>query len=164
MKHLFPSAAFLLAGCTAVGINELQSPEALEVRLDANATAYGANPARRIKFFVDVTNRSGSTINLSGLKVELRALPDAASDAVLLREEWTYRWPQKVLLKADRKLSVPILPERPEPGGVPGEFPLHLLTPGDYRIIAVVNDRHLSSPYRLKILRPELGRSLAGRG
>jgi len=149
--------AVVLAGCRSVAIDQLESVDALEVRLDANSRSCAANMPRPLKFFIDITNRTKSTINLTGLTVELRAARERAPDTVVLREEWTYSWPRDVLLGPEKKLSIPIVPERNSPG-VAGEFPLAALAKGEYGIVAVVNNRHKSEPYRLKVIRPDLER------
>jgi hypothetical protein len=147
--------AVLIGGCQSVDIGQLESDQALEVRIDANTRACIANKLRPIKFFIDITNRTQSTINVTGLTVELRAAPVGAPEVTVMRQQWTYRWPRLVLLGPEKKLSIPIVPERSSPG-VAGEFPIEFLAKGDYAIVATVNDRHESEPYRLKILSPDL--------
>ncbi len=58
-------------------------------------------------------------------------------------------------------MTIPVVPER----GV--EFPLEILSAGDYDIVAVVNERFTSDPYPLSIVRPDLeayGRESTGPG
>ena len=159
LSTLTPAAilACAIGGCQSVGVDQLDSERALEIHLDANSRSCVANMPRPLKFFVDITNHTRSTINLTQLTVELRAIRERAPETIVLREEWTYRWPQEVLLEPTKKLSIPIVPERSSPG-VAGEFPLAALARGEYGIIAVVNDRHTSAPYRLQVLRPDLTR------
>jgi hypothetical protein len=52
---------------------------------------------------------------------------------------------------------LPIVPERSESLV---ELPLEQLPEGEYNLVAVINGRHASPPYKLKIFRPDLGRSL----
>jgi hypothetical protein len=150
--------AVVIVGCRSVDIDQIESEKALEVRLDANARSCAVNMPRPLKFFLDITNHTKRTINLTRLTVELRAVLEHAPETIVLREEWTYRWPQEVLLGPEKKLSIPIVPERNSPG-VAGEFPLEALAKGEYGIVAVVNNRHVSEPYRLKVLRPDLERA-----
>ena len=145
------AAALLLGGgcsLSVVSIQDLSSKDALDVGLDANARAH--LPGRQIKFFVDITNQSGRTLDLAKLKVELEAAPAKSPQAVTFREDWSFRWQTQVRLPPGKKITVPVVPER----GV--EFPIELLPQGDYGIVAVVNDRYRSRPYPLRVVRPDL--------
>jgi len=153
VSHRFTIPLVLLAACgcsTAVPIDTLQDEGAIEVRLDANARMH--QPGRKIKFFVDITNRSERSLDLAALNVELQARTDAdaRSGPVRLRQDWTYKWEQEMLLPPGKRITVPIVPE----AGV--EFRLEMLEAGKYAIVAVVNGRHTSAPYALVIARPDL--------
>src|SRR5688572_27945970 len=142
-------ALLVACGCSApVPIDALEDGAAIEVRLDANARTH--QPGRKIKFFVDITNRSERPLDLAALKVELQARTDPRAGPVRLRQDWTYRWGQEMLLPPGKRVTVPIVPE----AGV--EFRLEMLEAGQYAIVAVVNGRHESQPYSLVIARPDL--------
>ena len=141
-------ALFLLAaGCTAVPISDLREEKALEICLDANTRAYV--PGHKIKFFVDIFNHSGRTVDAHDLHVELRVMK--SPDTISLRQDWTYDWKQEVFIKPEKRLTVPIVPQR----GL--ELPIEYLAQGTYDIVAVVNGRFFSEPYKLKVLRYDLG-------
>lgn len=146
---VFPGfLAFLISGCSAtVPIQDLEDQGSLEVRLDANARAH--EPGRQIKFFVDVTNKTSGSVDLAGLNVEIQV--QEGPGKIQLRQDWTYRWNQEMILLPGRKLTLPIVPEK----GV--ELPLEQLPEGEYNLVAVINGRHASAPYKLKIFRPDLG-------
>ncbi len=146
----------LFPGCAAVTLENLDAEGALDVRLDANARAYSPTAPIRLKFFVDMTNASGRTVSLERLRIELRAFREDSPDAIALRQSWTYRQQENVHLGDRKKITIPIVPEKGEPGGAASEFPLELLPEGSYGIVAVVNGRHASRPYRLRIARPDL--------
>ena len=151
MSHRFAISLALLVtcGCSApMPIDALEDGAAIEVRLDANARTH--QPGRKIKFFVDITNRSERSLDLAALKVELQARTDPRSGPVRLRQDWTYKWGQEMLLPPGKRVTVPIVPE----AGV--EFRLEMLEAGQYAIVAVVNERHESQPYSLVIARPDL--------
>jgi len=151
VNHRLVLSLSLLAACgcsTAVPIDSVQDEGAIEVRLDANARTH--QPGRKIKFFVDITNRSERSLDLAALNVELQARTDAQAGPVRLRQDWTYKWGQKMLLPPGKRVTVPIVPE----AGV--EFRLEMLEAGKYAIVAVVNGRHESPPYSLVIARPDL--------
>ena len=138
------------AGCLArsIGIQELKEPGSLQVSLDANQRAF--EPSRRIKFFVEILNQTSDRLDLKNLKVELLVSPEEAPEKVSLRNPWSYRWGQEMLLEPGKKLTLPIVPEK----GV--ELPLEHLPPGNYSIIAVLNGRYTSKAYSLRIVRPDL--------
>lgn len=149
--HSIIAAMALLAacGCSApVPVDSVTEAGALEVRLDANART--CQPGKKIKFFVDITNRSEHSLDLAALSVELQARGDAQAGAVRLRQDWTYRWGREMLLPPGKRLTVPIVPEQ----GV--EFRLEMLEAGQYSIVAVVNGKHASQPYPLVVARPDL--------
>ena len=151
MSHRIAITLIVLGawGCSApVPIDALEDSGALEVRVDANARTH--QPGRKIKFVVDITNRSERSLDLAALKVELQARTDAQGGPVRLRQDWTYRWNQEMLLPPGKRVTVPIVPE----AGV--EFRLEMLEAGKYAIVAVVNGRHESPPYSLVIARPDL--------
>jgi len=142
----------LISGCSAtVPIQELEDQGSLEVRLDANARAH--EPGRQIKFFVDVTNKTSSSLDLANLNVEIQV--QEGPGKVLLRQDWTYRWNQEMVLLPGRRLTLPIVPEQVD-GEVRVELPLEQLPEGEYDLVAVINGRHASAPYKLKIFRPDL--------
>jgi hypothetical protein len=150
----------LVPGCGSLTVASPESEGKVKVRLDSNARSYAPGLPLKLKFFVDMTNESGRTLSMEGLKIELRAFPADNPASISLRQSWTYRHPQKVYLADGKKFSIPIVPERAEQGGTAGEFPLELLPEGEYGIVAVVNGMHASPPYRLKIERPDLEPSL----
>jgi len=140
--------AFVLSGCAAtLPIEKIEDRGSLEVALDANARAH--QPGRQIKFFVEVTNKTSGSVDLAGLNVEIQV--QEGPDKIQLRQDWTYRWNQEMILLPGRKLTLPIVPEQ----GV--ELPLEQLPEGEYNLVAVINGRHASAPYKLKIFRPDLG-------
>jgi hypothetical protein len=141
------SSMILTAGCAStVRLSDLPSDAAVDVVLDANVRTY--QPGRHLKFFVDVTNLTDRTLDLADFRVELQARGPKGD--VQLRQDWTYRWDRTMVLLPEKRLTVPIVPER----GL--EFPLEILAQGSYDIVAVVNDRYTSKPYQLRVLRPEL--------
>lgn len=149
-----------------VRVSELEEPGALDVRVSTANPVHA--PGRKLKFLVDVTNRTSSTLDLADLSVELRVLgrlgPEGhaldghelrASDPdrparVLLRQDWVYRWGREMLLAPGKRLTVPVVPE----AGL--ELPVGSLPEGAYEVVAVINDRHESAPCRLQVLRPDL--------
>jgi hypothetical protein len=142
--------ALAASACSSrpVPVEDLEEDGLLDVRLDANAKAH--LPGRQLKFWVEITNRSGHTLDLADLRVELQAVPSAQRERVCLRQDWTYRWNQEMRLLPGKRLTVPIVPEK----GV--EFPLELLQEGKYEIVAVVNARYASRPWSIQIARPDL--------
>ncbi len=168
------AASAFLASCGAVPMSEIEAPDALEVHLDGNASV--VVPGRRLKFFVDVFNRSPNEIVFDELRVELRVTKtDTPPEDIALRQTWRYRDgtagridPPRI--RPDRRLTLPVVPEegsavpllrgqKISPSNLPngsGEFPLALLAPGDYDVVAVVNDQFTSRPYRMKVARPDL--------
>jgi hypothetical protein len=156
------AAAAGSAGCGSVTIDELEDASALQVTLDANARTLATNVPHKMKFFVDITNQASSPLSLARLKIELLACRASQPGEVQLRQAWTYRHPEEVQVKPSRKVTVPIVPEKGSgqipnaPAGTASEFPLELLAAGDYDIVALVNGRFRSAPYRLKVLRPDL--------
>ena len=145
---------FYVSGCSlaTVRIDELNGDD-VTVALDASARVH--LPGRRIKFFVDLHNRSDATVDLQDLEVRLEARSTTAPETVSLSEEWTYRWEEGLSIPGQKRLTVPILPERSRQLW---EFPLEQLSPGSYRITAIVNERLRSKPYLLSVERPELRR------
>ena len=150
-----PLLAPLSAGCGALELAAVEDVSQVEIRVDANSRV--AIPGRRMKFFVDIVNRSGKTLDVGDLKVELRVSPQTDPDTVSLRQTWTYRESrdpggQFPLILDGKKLTIPLLPERDS-----SEFPLEILTPGDYTVTAAVNERSVSRRrYPLAIARPDL--------
>lgn len=137
-----------LGGCRTPGLHELTGGD-IEVRLDSNSKAH--IPGRQIKFFVDLVNQTGGDVDVSGVKIELRASPRGSPETISLRHSWRYRWKiGSPPLHPGKRLTIPVVPEQ----GV--EFPLEILTAGDYDIVAVVNERFSSGPYPLAIVRPDL--------
>jgi hypothetical protein len=149
--------ALTLTGCGSVTITDLDDAAALDIKLAVNAANFQANLPGKLKFWVDITNRSGRRLSLERLKIELRTARQGTVEPVLLRQAWTYRHNEKVFLEPDKRLTVPIVPERAPPGSPGNEFPLELLPPGAYEIVAVVNEKHLSKPCALRVQRPDLG-------
>ena len=140
---LLSTVAFGAAGCGTIPVDSLKETTDLEIGLDASARAYA--PGVRVKFFVDVFNRSGAPVDLSGLKIELVASPARNPKIVALREQWTYRWPSDMPpLRPEKRLTVPVVPE----SGT--EFQIDQLVPGMYRVVA---GRERALP--LKTLRAE---------
>src|SRR5262245_22184295 len=103
--------AAVLAGCaSAVPVTQLEEKSVLDVRLASSTRTHV--PGRPIKFFVDITNRSGRPIDLSALSVELQAHAVGQKGVVQLRQDWTYRFgDRQVVLAPEKKLSVPVVPE-----------------------------------------------------
>jgi len=147
LRIALASIVLSTAGCAStVRLSDLPSDADVEVVLDANVRTY--QPGRRLKFFVDVTNRTSRTLDLADFRVELQA--KGTQDKVQLRQDWTYRWDRTMVLLPEKRITVPIVPE----AGL--EFPLEVLAQGSYDIVAVVNDRYTSKPYSMRVLRPEL--------
>jgi len=148
--HLAAVLAFAALGCSLkpVPVEDLEEKGLLDVRLDANARAQ--LPGKQIKFWVEITNRSPHTLDVTALRVELKAMPIAEREKVCLRQDWTYNWNQEIRLLPGRHLTVPIVPEQ----GV--EFPLEFLKEGKYEIVAVINERYASPPWSIQIERPDL--------
>jgi len=148
---LFSIALLASSGLScATKVSDLKGEDLLQVNLDSNARTYV--PGFDIKFYVEITNKSGGTIDLEDLSVELQVHSEPGK--VALREDWTYRWKETMHLPADKKLTLPIVRGRGL-GGV--ELPLELLAEGTYGIVAVINGAYSSPPYTLKVLRPDLG-------
>jgi hypothetical protein len=160
----FPAAFLALAaGCqlSAHSLRELPEEERVNVVLDANSRR--AAPGRNVKFYVDITNTSSWTLDLTDLKVELTASPAADPDVVSLRGSWSYRWPERVLLPPGKRLTLPIVPENRRAWNeqlsrevVHSEFPLFQLAEGEYAVRASVVGRFRSEPYVLRVQRPDL--------
>lgn len=141
----------LIAGCAApVAVGELHDQDALEVRVSTANRVH--QPGAQLRFLVDVTNRSGDTLDLADLRVEIRVVEPPAK--VHLRQDWVYRWGREMLLEPGKRLTVPIVPE----AGL--ELPVEHLAEGAYDIVAVINDRFESRPCRMEVIRPDLGRPL----
>lgn len=145
-------ASLPLAGCALKALTlDNAAADAVGVKLDANARVH--HPGRQLKFFVDVINRGDRSVRLNDLRIELLASPVADEEVVSFRKEWSYggaHWEKGVFLRSGAKATIPIVPE----GNV--EFPLELLEPGPYHIVAVVNDRFRAAPYELLVVRPDL--------
>ena len=144
------------ASCGSVPLAELSDEARLEVKLDANIRV--VTPRRRIKFYVDLQNQTSRSIDFAGLTIELRVSPRADTESVALRQTWRYGGLSLPSLAPERRLTVPIVPER----GV--ELPLEHLAPGDYQIVAVVDERFTSAPYDVHVHRPDLAGARAARG
>ncbi len=141
----------LASGCRTPHLHELTGGD-IEVRLDCNSKAH--MPGRRIKFFVDLINQTGTNVDVSGVEIELKASPRGELETISLRHSWRYRWRvDSPPLRPGKRMTIPVVPEK----GV--EFPLEILRAGDYDIVAVVNERFTSRPYPLAIVRPDLGSS-----
>ncbi|MBI4606594.1 MAG: hypothetical protein HY721_31920 [Planctomycetes bacterium] len=164
IETLLAAAAALAAagGCRAVTLSEIEERGAIDVRLDANARAFVPTTPQRVKFFVDITNKTSGTVSLARLKIELLAYGEGKPDQVQIRQSWTYRYPKEVFLGAGKRFTIPIVPERGTaatpgaPVGTASELPLEHLPEGSYEIVAVVNGRHASPPYKLQVARPDL--------
>ena len=138
-----------LSSCGSVELRHLKGQDDIAVQLDANARAH--LPGRQIKFFVDLINKTERAIDLRGVRIELKASPKSQPETVSLRQSWSYRWPAGMPpLRPGKRLTVPVVPEK----GV--EFPLEMLAPGPYTIVAVLNDRYESGPYLVEVVRPDL--------
>lgn len=151
-----PSAGFPLVGivllgligCGSVDLAEVQ--EGLAITLDANAKTH--LPHRQTKFYIDIGNETNYPVDVHNLKIELQVSPKGDRESVNLRQSWKYRWPTKPpKIAPGRQLSISVVPEIGS-----GEFPLSQLREGEYEVVALVNDRHLSSPYPLRVYRPDL--------
>ncbi len=150
----------LASGCRMPHLHELTGGDDIEVRLDCNSKVH--MPGRRIKFFVDLVNQTGTNVDVSGVEIELKASPRGELETISLRHHWRYRWScDSPPLRPGKRMTIPVVPEK----GV--EFPLEILRAGDYDIVAVVNERFTSRPYPLAIVRPDLkayGRESTGPG
>lgn len=170
--------ALSVTGCT-VPIRSIEEPDAIEVKLDSNVRAYGPEVPVRLKFFVDIVNHAGRVVDATSLAVELRVRESGADSRVRLRQNWVYRWPERVYLQPERRLTIPIVPERGDSnerleglspqemqaqvmaarGGQQAtapELPVEALPEGQYEVVAVVNERFQSQPYSIRIVRPDL--------
>jgi hypothetical protein len=141
--------------------DELSSASELDVVLDATARA--VVPGKKIKFFVEITNRTGSHLDLGDVAIELTASPKGDPATVALRKTWTYRLNRPLVLAPGKRATLPIVPEtitgRSAVLGQEvsiGEFPLAQLAEGDYEIRATVNGLRTSPPYPLRVSRPDL--------
>lgn len=143
-----------LAGCaSATRIGDLSHEGALDIHLDANARTY--RPGQKLVFYVDVFNRTREVLDLSDLKVELRVLDEGR--AVLLRQDWKYRWEGPMTLRPEKRITVPIVSRM----GL--ELPIQYLPQAAYDVVAVVGGRYASPPYRLQVVRPDLERRVTVR-
>lgn len=164
---LVAGVAALESGC-ALQLHSVTDPAALSVKLDANAKVYGPGFPVKLKFFVDLTNATGGTIEVDALVVELSAYRVGFPESAALSQRWAYRqrgrasMEGELFLESGKRLTVPILPERDRPGQASKEFPLELLPAGEYQIFATVNGKHRSPALALRIERPDLSRR--GRG
>lgn len=156
------AVAFLACGCAST-LEELP-PGALELRVDCNTRVYGPHVPGRVKFWVDIINRSGGAVSPEKLRVELRVLRAGEPDAVALKQSWTYSTAGdmslsstgRVVIGDGNKMTIPILPERNDPNSTAPDLPLKLLPAGQYEVVAVLNDLHTSRPCPLRIERPDL--------
>jgi len=160
---LLLSMSLVPIACGSVELAELEKDNDVEIVIDS--TSRVVVPGRPIKFYVDIVNRSGRTLDVGDLKVELRVSPHAEPETVSLRQTWTYRErrgdarAQFPLIKDGKKLTIPVLPERDS-----SEFPLEILAPGDYLVSAAINGRHVSRRhYRLEVVRPDLSERFPSR-
>ena len=176
-----PIWALCLGSCvsTKPSVEEPTSSGQLVVVLDANSHA--VVPNRQIKFFVDITNNTSETLDLTDVSVELTASPLQDRSKIVLRKAWTYRLQNNavitgrkrgytshrpvgsITLAPGKRLTLPIVPESSrvkEFGQVLtiSEFPLQTLSPGEYEVRATVNEKFVSRRYRLEVYRPDLKR------
>ena len=97
-------------------------------------------------------------------------MPSRDQGTVALTKRWTFEWPQDIDLAPTKRITVPIEQEiqgfrAGSTGTILGkeryrlyssDFPVEQLRPGQYRILAVVNDRFQSAGYDIKVLEPRL--------
>ncbi len=162
-RNLLKAAALLVAALAGVGcvttIDKLDPNGSLDVAVECKMHAYGPHVPVPIKFWVDITNKSGKTVSLERLRIELQATPAKSPDWIALKQSWTYRNAPETYLANGKRLTIPIVPERGDEKNMTGsEFPLELLPAGDYSIVAVVNGKHISRPCPLRIERPDTRR------
>ena len=144
---LLPALSLPVGCSTPVRLSDLAQDAPVDVRLDANARTH--EPGRKIKFFVDITNRGEGSIDLTDLRIEIQA--HAPAGKVHLRKEWPYDWgDRRMVIGPGKRITVPVVP------GISEEFPLDQLAEGTYELVAVVNGLFISRPYTLKVLRPDL--------
>lgn len=152
----------LAAGCAST-LEELP-PTALDIRLDVNTRVYGPHVPVRIKFWVDLINQSGGAVSPENLRIELQVFRVGQPQQVVIKQSWSYATgadrtssgASGVVIGAGKTMKIPILPERHDPNATASDFPLKLLPEGQYQIVAVINDRHVSRPCELRIERPDL--------
>ena len=141
-------AILCFTGCASLDLAQVH--DGLTIGLDANALAHV--PDRRIKFMIDIENGTQHSLDVHNLKIELQVNPLGDRDSISLRQSWKYRWPsQPPEIAPGKRLSISVVPEVGS-----GEFPLGYLSQGEYEVVALVNDRHRSQPYSLKVFRPDL--------
>jgi hypothetical protein len=162
------SFALAAAGCISpsVRIEELDEAQDLGITLECNSRV--ASPRLRLKFYVDIVNQSGSTVDLNDLSVELVASPRGEPSRVLLARTWEFQWPKDVVLRPGKRATLPIVPEvethRIATGAVSegvarhrvqaSNFPVGELVPGEYEVRAAVNGRHVSASWVLRVEPP----------
>jgi hypothetical protein len=157
----------LAAGCglSSHRIADDTTADSMLVRLDANARVI--DPSHRLKFFVDIVNETGGVVDVSDIAIELAVSKADEPERTRLRRTWKYSTGTRVDLQPGKKATFPIVPEvarRELPEALLGqadtsvvavsEFPLTLLEPGDYNVVARVNDRWSSEPYPLSVPEP----------
>jgi hypothetical protein len=141
------ACGFLASGCAStVPISELSSEQRLDIELRASVRV--VTPGRQLKFTVDVTNLSDHVLDLADLKIEIQVRGPAG--AIQLRQDWKYAWGRDMLLRREKRITLPIVPER----GL--ELPLDQLAEGTYNLVAVINGRFSSRPCPVQVLRPDL--------
>lgn len=99
-----------------------------------------------------------------GSRDRLAVVPPGDPDTVRLRKTWPYRSEKRLELLPGRHATFPIHPKvalykLPEElrsqsgvsGGISGEFPVGLLSPGDYHVIATVNETWHSPPCPIQV-------------
>lgn len=150
--------ASLSVGCVTT-LDKLEPGSSLEVGVECKMRSFGPQVPVPIKFWVDITNKSGRTVSLERLRIELQATPVKVPEWTVLKQSWTYRNAPETHLADGKRLTVPIVPERADERAKTGsEFPLELLPEGKYSIVAIVNGKHVSTPCQLQIERPDIRR------
>ncbi len=166
-------ASSTLVGCITprVNIDRLPDDRSLEVVLESNRTF--TFPGCRIKFFVDIFNRTNARIDLGTLDVRINASPRDDSKKVALTKLWVFEWQKPVTIAPGKKITLPIRPKvssftsgQQHALGwqnskvFASDFPIEQLQPGNYYLSAVVNDRFVSELMGLKVRPSPTARNL----
>jgi hypothetical protein len=165
---LLPFAVLMVvptAGCfsPSVRLDSIDERGAIVIVFDCNARV--TYPGRALKFFVDVVNKTEQRIELNEVEIDINIYPKREPTKIALTKRWTFRWEKMMSLPAGKKLTLPINPEittfssgRQAAGarrqGRPvyaSDFPIAQMQKGEYLVRAIVNERHVSQAYELRV-------------
>ena len=165
---LLPFALLMVvptAGCfsPSTRLDSIEERGSIVVIFDCNATA--AYPGRVLNFHVDIVNKTEGRVELNDIEIDINVYPKRKPAKIALTKRWTFRWQKTMSLPAGKKLTLPIKPEitsfssGSQAAGVrrrghpvyASDFPIAQLEKGEYQVRAIVNGRHVSEAYELKV-------------